>query len=95
MSPSAIKEFNLNRDKKEGTSFGFKTPVEFAKKIEESYFENEYISSIKVNEKGFLQIKVKDSFVEESVNDLILDLTSPETKKLKIVVDFSSPNIAK
>ena len=69
--------------------------VEFAKRIEENFIENEYVSSIKANEKGFLQIKVKDTYVEESINDLILDLTFPEIKKQKVVVDFSSPNIAK
>ena len=58
-----MKEFNVHRNKKEGTTFGCKTVVEFAKKIEEHFYENEYIGSIRANEKGFLQIKVKDSYV--------------------------------
>ena len=85
----------MNRDKKTGTSLGCKTVVEFANKIVESFKQNDIIGSIKANDKGFLQIKVKDSFVEASVNGLIKDLTFPEVQKQKIVVDFSSPNIAK
>ncbi len=58
-----MKEFNVHRNKKEGTSFGCKTVAEFAKKAAESFYENEYIGSLYVNEKGFIQIKVKDTFV--------------------------------
>jgi hypothetical protein len=39
-SPSAIKEFNVHRNRKKGTTFGCKTVVEFAKKVTESFFEN-------------------------------------------------------
>jgi len=59
-----MKEFNVHRNKKEGTTFGCKTVVEFAKKATESFFENDYISVMHANEKGFLQIKVKDKFIE-------------------------------
>jgi arginyl-tRNA synthetase len=38
---------------------------------------------------------VKDRFIEENVNDLILDFTFPQIQRQKVVVDFSSPNIAK
>lgn len=77
VSPSAMKEFNVHRNKKEGTTFGCKTVVEFAKKAAEGFHENDYISVVQSNEKGFLQIKVKDQFIEEKVNELIYDLTYP------------------
>lgn len=95
VSPSAMKEFNINKNKKEGTAFGCKTVAEFARKAADHFQENEFVGSVTANEKGFLQIKVKDSFVEERVNSLVQDLTFPEVPKQKVVVDFSSPNIAK
>lgn len=85
----------MNKNKKEGTAFGCKTVVEFAEKIVENFFENDIIGSIKSNEKGFLQIKVKDQFVEAKINEFVQGLHFPEIQKQKIVVDFSSPNIAK
>ena len=90
-----MKEFNMRKNKKEGQSCGCKTVAEFAAKVAEHFYENEYIGSIKANDKGFLQIKVKDAFVEEKVNEMMADLSYPEPRKTKVVVDFSSPNIAK
>ena len=95
VSPSAMKEFNVHKNKQEGTSFGCKSVVEFAKKIEENHFENEYVSSVTANKKGFLQIKLKDKFVQERVNELMYNMSFVDAKKQKVVVDFSSPNIAK
>lgn len=63
-----MKEFNVHKNKKEGHTFGCKSVAEFAKKIEENFTENEYVSSLKANQKGFLQIKLNDKFVEEKVN---------------------------
>ena len=85
----------MHKNKKEGTSFGCKSVVEFAKKIEENHFDNEFVSSVTANKKGFLQIKLKDQFIEDRVNDLMNSLVFPEVEKQKVVVDFSSPNIAK
>jgi arginyl-tRNA synthetase len=85
----------MNKDKKTGTSFECKTVNEFAEKVVSNFYENEIIGSIKANEKGFIQIKVNDKFVEEKINEMVQDLIFPEIPKQKIVVDFSSPNIAK
>lgn len=38
VTPSAMKEFNRNKDKKEGTSLGCKTVEEFAQKIVDSFY---------------------------------------------------------
>ena len=53
-----------------------------------NHFENEYVSSIKSNNKGFLQIKLNDKFIEDRVNDLMDGLTFPEDRKQNVVVDF-------
>ena len=58
-----MKEFNVHKNKKEGTTFGCKTVPEFAHKITEGFFENPYVGSVVSNPKGFLQIKLKDSFI--------------------------------
>ena len=95
-SPSAVRLFNSH--KKDGTAFGLKSAKELASKIlEQIDLKNQtLIEKIDLNEAGFLSIKVNDSFAEEFVNSVLRQgpayLTeTPQT----IVVDFSSPNIAK
>ena len=48
-----------------------------------------------VHDKGFIRIKVKNTLVEQQINSMIDSLSYPEKKSDKVVVDFSSPNIAK
>lgn len=40
VTASAMKEFNRNKDKKEGTALGCKTVEEFAQKIVDNFEEN-------------------------------------------------------
>ena len=40
VTASAMKEFNRNKDKKLGTSFGCKNVEEFAQKIVDNFYEN-------------------------------------------------------
>ena len=49
VSPSAMKEFNVHKNKKEGTTFGCKTVKEFADQIAKNFFENDYIASVQSN----------------------------------------------
>lgn len=85
----------MNKEKGTGTAFGCKTVEEYAQKIVDSFHENEVIGSLICKEKGFIQIKVKDSLIESQINSMMSGLEYPEVEKQKIVVDFSSPNIAK
>ena len=50
-----------------------------------------------MNEQGFLSIKISDNYLEEQVNKILSsnDLNYKTAEKKTVVVDFSSPNIAK
>jgi len=93
--PSAVKMFNAH--KKDGQAFGVKSPKELALKVVES-LENlgEIVEPIDLNEQGFMTMKLKESYLETQVNFLLNHGCVYNTeKKQKVVVDFSSPNIAK
>jgi len=54
------------------------------------------IASVSVSGPGYINICLRDSFLQEQVLRLVTHgVTAPETKRIKVVVDFSSPNIAK
>lgn len=53
------------------------------------------VSHMKANEKGFIQIWLHDELIETEVNQLLKGISYPEVKKQRVVIDFSSPNIAK
>ena len=63
VSPSAMKLFNMNKDKKTGVSLGCKSVEEFAQKIVDHFYENEVIREISVHDKGFIRIKVKETLI--------------------------------
>lgn len=64
----------MNKDKATGTAFGCKNVEEYAKKIVESFHENEIIGSMSVHDKGFIRIKVKDELIESHINEMINSL---------------------
>lgn len=57
----------------------------------------QYISDCEVAGPGFVNVSLQPSFVSELVSDLVVHGVRPPPlqRKLRVVIDFSSPNIAK
>lgn len=100
----------FNKFKKQG-SFGFSTCQEMAQQIRDTIMSesNEIIQSVELSQMGkgdpsktgfFLNIYLKKEFVESQVMNILkmdhLKIKEGEVPvRKKILVDFSSPNIAK
>ncbi|CAD8070514.1 unnamed protein product [Paramecium sonneborni] len=90
----AIKIFN--QFKKQNLYLDLKSEVDVAQKIASIEFQDKVIYKVEANDKGFLTIQLKDKFIEDEINSLLINgLKFPIKKKQKIVVDFSSPRIGK
>lgn len=73
------------------------SPVEIAKNIIDNLEENELIDGVNVSGPGFINIKLKQSFVEKQILNIILNNVEIKLAKTneRVVIDYSSPNIAK
>uniref|UniRef100_A0A673Y0F5 Arginine--tRNA ligase, cytoplasmic n=1 Tax=Salmo trutta TaxID=8032 RepID=A0A673Y0F5_SALTR len=72
-------------------------PREIAENIQKNIPDNELIEKTEIAGPGFINVHLKRSFVSKLLTNLLLNGVQPpplESKK-KVVVDFSSPNIAK
>ncbi|EGD81139.1 arginyl-tRNA synthetase [Salpingoeca rosetta] len=83
-----------NKLKKQGVK---SNPREVAQKIADSLPENPVVDKLEVAGPGFINVHVAKSFVQAQTNKLLRKgaLAPPIDRKLKVIVDFSSPNIAK
>ena len=78
--------------------FGVKlSPAEVAKKISEKIPTTPLLEKVEVVPAGFINLWLKKEFCQKIVTRQISEGIFPPSldKKLRIVVDFSSPNIAK
>ena len=72
-------------------------PREIASKIIENFGENDKIEKLEIAGPGFINIYLKNSFVNEELQKLgneKYDFSSIDNDK-KVIIDYSSPNIAK
>ena len=79
---------------------GVNSPVDMAKAIVAAIPENNpVLDSITVNGPGFVMARIKSDYLSKWVNDLLVAGAPPkpklDTPSGSVVVDFSSPNIAK
>ncbi|KAF3841170.1 hypothetical protein F7725_007032 [Dissostichus mawsoni] len=76
---------------------GVKTnPREIAQKIVQNLSDNEVILKTEIAGPGFINVYLKRPFVSKLMSNLLINgVQPPPLPKKRVVVDFSSPNIAK
>lgn len=71
-------------------------PIECAEKIVANTSCESVIESMDIAKPGFINIKIKPSFLSKRLSNLLNEgVKPPPMKKRKVVIDFSSPNVAK
>ena len=96
--PSAMMFYN--KYKKQG-SFGFKSCLDLTEAIKTHIPENDAIGELTLSQMGkggmyFMNLHLKNEFIEERVKWIYeSDSINLPQRTSRIVVDFSSPNIAK
>lgn len=71
-------------------------PREISNKIIENIQPHKLISKLEVAGPGFINIYLNKEYVLETLSKIFTEGLKPlSVKKLKVLVDFSSPNIAK
>lgn len=93
--PHAIRLFQNN--KQGNLAFGLSSAEELARKLATALApEDEIIDKLDVAPGGMLQVRLKDSVIEHEITNILRQgVKYGEQEKQNIVVDFSSPNIAK
>lgn len=73
------------------------SPREIAEKIVQNIPNNELIERTEIAGPGFINVHLKRNFVSKLLSNVLVNGVQPPPleKKKKVIVDFSSPNIAK
>ncbi|NPA50307.1 MAG: arginine--tRNA ligase [Epsilonproteobacteria bacterium] len=74
-----------------------KNPRDIAKDIIEAIPKNNIISSLEIAGAGFINIKISSTFLEKAQLNIFKDSRAfiPKKDPIRVVVDYSSPNMAK
>lgn len=68
-TPTAVKLFN--KYKKSHNSFGSQTVKDLAQQIKDKLIQNDIIDNLEINDGGFIFIHIKDSFLEQEINNIL------------------------
>uniref|UniRef100_A0A8B9CPX3 Arginine--tRNA ligase, cytoplasmic n=1 Tax=Anser brachyrhynchus TaxID=132585 RepID=A0A8B9CPX3_9AVES len=73
------------------------SPREIAEQITKNIPANECIEKVEIAGPGFINVHLRKDFVSKQLSSLLMNGVQPPAvgKRKKVVVDFSSPNIAK
>ncbi|XP_069826779.1 arginine--tRNA ligase, cytoplasmic isoform X2 [Dendropsophus ebraccatus] len=73
------------------------SPIEIANKIVKNLPENNLIEKTEIAGPGFINVHMQKSFISKQLTKLLVNGVQPPVigEKKRVVVDFSSPNIAK
>lgn len=92
--PVAIKLFN--KMKNTTNPMDFKSAEEVALFLKSKFSTTDkMIEKLEANDQGFLFAVIKDTFLEDHINVILKKGIKLEAQTKTVVVDFSSPNIAK
>lgn len=80
-----------------GKSLGFASPVALAEAIKEALPPNDMIGDVTIAPTGFINVRLKTSWLTQQLaSDIIgAEIEYEDPPRKRVVVDFSSPNIAK
>merc|ERR1719272_2360910 len=82
--------------KEHGASLGFKNGIAVGEAIKKCLPKNDILCSVEVGGPGFVTVKLNPKWIEDQVKHIVKnDIEYEDTTRKRVVVDFSSPNIAK
>ncbi|KAH9593076.1 DALR anticodon binding [Trypanosoma melophagium] len=72
------------------------SPITVGEELKKNLEENDLIESFEPTPQGFINISIKVEWVSETVSNVLKEgIQPPQLPKQRVLVDFSSPNIAK
>jgi arginyl-tRNA synthetase len=82
--------------KEHGAALGFKNGIAVGQAITKCIPTNDILSSVEVGGPGFVTVKLNPKWLETQVQSLVkTEIEYQDAPRKRVVVDFSSPNIAK
>lgn len=82
--------------KDHGKGLGYDSPLKFAEAIKNALPANNLIGAITVAPQGFVTVKLSEGWLSSQVSHIVdSEMEYEDPPRKRVVVDFSSPNIAK